>query len=162
MNGVSCHHSPTRLTRVIRSRLGSERLRLDSTVMVGQGAGELVATKLQVPTVPGGLVRRARLDTLLDRAVAERHRLVLVSAPAGSGKSTLLAGSLADRDDDLVWVQMEPSDADPVRFWSYLVGAVDGARPGVRDMVEPAIVSTGGSPDSVVPEPVKPFETFLV
>ncbi len=119
--------------------------------MVGRGAGELVATKLQVPTVPGGLVRRARLDALLDRAVAERHRLVLVSAPAGSGKSTLLAGTLADRDDDLVWVQMEPSDADPVRFWSYLVGAVDGARPGVRNTVEPAIVSTGGSPDSVVP-----------
>ena len=118
--------------------------------MVGLGAGELVATKLQVPTVPVGLVRRDRLDALLDRAVHERHRLVLVSAPAGSGKSTLLAGTLAGRDDDLVWVQVEVSDADPVRFWSYLVGAVEGARPGVMNMVEPTIVSTGGSPDSVV------------
>ncbi len=119
--------------------------------MVGPGAGELIATKLQVPTVPIGLVRRARLDALLDRAVLERHRLVLVSAPAGSGKSTLLAGTLADRDDDLVWVQVETSDADPVRFWSYLLAAIDGARPGLRNVVEPTIVSTGGSPDLVVP-----------
>lgn len=118
--------------------------------MIGQGPGALVATKLQVPTAPAGLVRRARLDALLDRAIVERHQLVLVSAPAGSGKSTLLAGSLVDRDVDLVWLQVESSDSDPVRFWSYLTAAIDSARSGVVDLVEPTILSTGGSADAVV------------
>ena len=119
--------------------------------MAGHDVGELVATKLQAPTVPTHLVRRARLDDLLDLAIDERHRLVLVSAPAGSGKSTLLAGSLADRDVDLAWLQVEDSDADPVRFWRYLVAAIDRTRPGLNDTVAPTIVSSGGAPDAVVP-----------
>ena len=119
--------------------------------MAGHDVGELVATKLHPPTVPNHLVRRARLDELLDRAIAERHRLVLVSAPAGSGKSTLLAGSLADRELDLAWLQVEDSDADPVRFWSYLVAAIDPTRPGLGDAVASTIVSSGGAPDAVVP-----------
>jgi LuxR family maltose regulon positive regulatory protein len=119
--------------------------------MVEDDAGELIATKLQAPTVPGHLVRRARLDELLARAVAERHRLVLVSAPAGSGKSTLLAGSLGGLDEDRAWLQVEDSDADPVRFWSYLVAAADRIRPGISDAVSGAIVSSGGAPDSVIP-----------
>ena len=86
---------------------------LESVVMAGYDVGELIATKLQAPTVPSHLVRRARLDELLERAIAERHRLVLVSAPAGSGKSTLLAGSLDVRGEDLAWLQVEDSDADP-------------------------------------------------
>ncbi len=112
--------------------------------------GELVATKLQAPTSPRHLVRRARLDGLLDRAMNERHRLTLVSAPAGSGKSTLLAGSLGDRDHNVAWLQVEASDADPVRFWSYLVAAIGLTRPGIVDTVGPTIVSSGGSPDTVV------------
>ena len=118
--------------------------------MAGMDLGELVATKLQAPAAPRHLVRRARLDDLLDRAIEERHRLVLVSAPAGSGKSTLLAGSLADRDCDLAWLQVEDSDADPVRFWSYLAAAINQVRPGITDAVGPTIVSSGGSPDAVV------------
>ena len=119
--------------------------------MAGHDVGELVATKLHAPTVPTHLVRRARLDDMLDLAIGQRHRLVLVSAPAGSGKSTLLAGSLADRDVDLAWLQVEDSDADPVRFWSYLVAAIDRTRPGTTDAVAPTIVSSGGAPDAVVP-----------
>ncbi len=118
--------------------------------MAGVDLGALVATKLQAPTAPRHLVRRARLDELIDEAIEERHRLVLVSAPAGSGKSTLLAGSLGDRDHDLAWLQVEDSDADPVRFWSYLAAAIDRVRPGITDAVGPTIVSSGGSPDAVV------------
>ena len=118
--------------------------------MAGMDPGELVATKLQAPAAPRHLVRRARLDDLLDRAIEERHRLVLVSAPAGSGKSTLLAGSLGARDCDLAWLQVEDSDADPVRFWSYLAAAIDRTSPGITDEVGPTIVSSSGSPDAVV------------
>jgi LuxR family maltose regulon positive regulatory protein len=119
--------------------------------MAEHEAGELVATKLQAPTVPRHFVRRARLDELLDRAIADRHRLVLLSAPAGSGKSTLLAGSLVDRVGDLAWLQVEDSDADPVRFWSYLVAAIDRTAADVGGAVMPTLVSSGGAPDAVVP-----------
>ncbi len=124
---------------------------LESVVMAEYDVGELIATKLQAPTVPSHLVRRARLDELLERAIAERHRLVLVSAPAGSGKSTLLAGSLDVRGEDLAWLQVEDSDADPVRFWSYLVAAIDRIHPGISDSVSGTIVSSGGAPDAVIP-----------
>jgi LuxR family maltose regulon positive regulatory protein len=119
--------------------------------MAGHDVGELVATKVQAPTVPRHLVRRARLDGLLDRAIAEQHRLILVSAPAGSGKSTLLAGSLGDRDVDLAWLQVEDSDTDPVRFWSYLIAAIDRIRPDLGGAVARTIVSSGGASDAVVP-----------
>jgi len=152
-NGVTGHHSPADLTRVSptdRSNMQRVIGLLESKAMAGHDAGELVATKLQTPTVPRHLVRRARLDDLLDRAIAERHRLVLVSAPAGSGKSTLLAGSLGGRVDDLAWLQVEDSDADPVRYWSYLVAAIDRVRPGLADAVAPTVVASGGAPDAVV------------
>ncbi|MEO1061955.1 MAG: LuxR C-terminal-related transcriptional regulator [Actinomycetota bacterium] len=119
--------------------------------MAEREVDELIETKLQAPTVPRHLVRRPRLDELLDRALIERHRLVLVCAPAGSGKSTLLAANLGNRGDELAWLQVEDSDADPARFWSYLVMAIDRARPGVGEVVVPTIVSTGGEPDAVVP-----------
>jgi LuxR family maltose regulon positive regulatory protein len=127
--------------------------------MAGHDVGELVATKLQAPTVPRHLVRRARLDELLARALAEQHRLVLVSAPAGSGKSTLLAGGLAGRDLDLAWLQVEESDADPVRFWSYLVAAIDRRRPGLGEALSKVIVSSGGAPDALVPVLVNALTT---
>ena len=130
--------------------------------MVGHDVGELgtlVATKLQPPTVPRHLVRRVRLDDMLGLAIAERHRLLLVSAPAGSGKSTLLAGSLGDRDIDLAWLQVEDSDADPVRFWSHLVASIGRIRPDLSDSVAPTIVSSGGAPDAVVPVLVNALAT---
>jgi LuxR family maltose regulon positive regulatory protein len=89
----------------------------------------LAATKLRPPAPPGRLVRRSRLDTILDSAIDSHVRLVLVSAPAGSGKSTLLASWLAGRTEAVAWLQGEASDSDPARFWSYLVDAIERARP---------------------------------
>ena len=101
------------------------------------------ATKLRPPVPPGGLVRRSRLDEILD-AAAERHvRLVLLSAPAGSGKSTLLASWLAVRTDLVAWLQVEESDSDPARFWSYLVQAIGRARPDVRELTSVVVGSKG-------------------
>ncbi len=107
-----------------------------------QGSG-LAATKLSRPLPPARLVRRSRLDDLLDTGVGEGTRLVLLSAPAGSGKSTLLASWIAGRDDAVAWLQVEASDSDPARFWSYLVRAISLARPGSRDLT-PLVASAGG------------------
>ncbi|MDQ1578976.1 MAG: hypothetical protein QOE21_1663, partial [Microbacteriaceae bacterium] len=104
---------------------------------------DVAATKLRPPVPPGALVRRPRLDEILNAAAEEHVRLVLLSAPAGSGKSTLLASWLAGRADDVAWLQVEESDSDPARFWSYLVQAIGHAVPSVRGLTSVVVGSKG-------------------
>jgi LuxR family transcriptional regulator, maltose regulon positive regulatory protein len=90
----------------------------------------LVATKLHVPPLRPGLVPRREL---LARLIAERDRkLTLVCAPAGWGKSTLLSewGGSPDESRPFAWLSLDPADGDPVRFWSYAIGALRSVRPG--------------------------------
>lgn len=109
--------------------------------MSNGGEASLVATKLTAPTLPAQLIARPRLDAVLDAAVADPGvRVVLVSAPAGSGKSTLVAGWQAARGN-CAWLQADPADRDPARFWGHLVGALGGLVPGVDETVGPAVPS---------------------
>ncbi|MFW2334691.1 LuxR C-terminal-related transcriptional regulator [Ilumatobacter sp.] len=104
----------------------------------------LVATKLTAPTLPAQLIDRPRLAAVLDAAVADPSvRVVLVSAPAGSGKSTLVAGWQAARDD-CAWLQADPADRDPARFWGHLIGALAGLVPDIAETVGPAVSSAAG------------------
>ena len=105
---------------------------------------DLVATKLTAPTLPTQLIDRPRLDGVLDAAVADPTvRVVLVSAPAGSGKSTLVAGWQATRDD-CAWLQADPADRDPARFWGHLIGAMGGLVPDIAETVGPAVSTAAG------------------
>lgn len=104
---------------------------------------DLAATKLRPPVPPDRLVRRRRLDEILDAGTARHVRLVLLSAPAGSGKSTLLTSWLAGRTDAVAWLQVEESDSDPARFWSYLVQAIGHAHPPARELTSVVVGSKG-------------------
>jgi LuxR family maltose regulon positive regulatory protein len=89
-----------------------------------------MATKLYVPQLRRGLVPRPRLLALLERGI--QTRLTLVSAPAGFGKTTLLVESLeklSDEDHRLAWLSLDPSDHDPVSFWTSVVSALGTALP---------------------------------
>ena len=96
-------------------------------------ARPLIATKLHVPRPRRGLVERPRLRAQLDRGTSAR--LVLVSAPAGFGKTTLLGSWLAAWPPSsaarAAWVSLDPSDRDPVRFWSTVAAALRTAVPAV-------------------------------
>lgn len=111
----------------------------------------LAATKVQPPLPPQRLVLRSRLDAALDAAVDAGVALVLVSAPAGSGKSTLLAGWLAGRTEAVAWLQVEAHDADPARFWSYLVQAIGRTQPDIVARLQPVVAGSSGDADTVVP-----------
>jgi LuxR family maltose regulon positive regulatory protein len=104
----------------------------------------LLASKLAAPPVPGGLVERPRLHSLLDDAA--RGPLTLVTAPAGWGKTVLLSCWLAAGGPGLPvgWLSVEPGD-DGRHFWPYLRAALDSA----------------GLPPLPAPGPV-PDEVFLV
>jgi LuxR family maltose regulon positive regulatory protein len=109
----------------------------------------IAATKLQMPPRREGLVPRGALVSLLGGA--EHTRLTMLSAPAGSGKTTLLQQwRLAAADQPFAWLSLEPSDDDPVRFWTCVIEALRVVVPGVGGRAEGALRSPGTSLDEVV------------
>ncbi|MFN8196355.1 MAG: LuxR C-terminal-related transcriptional regulator [Nocardioidaceae bacterium] len=90
----------------------------------------LVETKLLPPRQRRSTVHRRRL---LDRLRAGVDaRLLLVAAPAGFGKTTLLSSWLVeDAGRPVAWVSLDERDADPARFWAYVLESVERALPGV-------------------------------
>jgi len=84
-------------------------------------------SKLRVPAIRRGVMARTRLAAL--RAVAERSRLVLVSAPAGYGKSTLVA-QWSDLDPRTsCWMQLGHRDNDPVVLLLRVAAALERSGP---------------------------------
>ncbi len=92
------------------------------------GAGVL-ATKLFAPRSRYPVVRRPRLDRMLDRSITVP--LTLVVAPAGWGKSTLVADWLRHAGHPAGWVWLERAEDDPVRFWRHVLHAVAAASPPI-------------------------------
>ena len=90
---------------------------------------QLLTTKLYIPQIHEDLVPRPQLYQRLDASMS--RKLTLVSAPTGFGKSTLVTSWLADRDQSAAWLSLDPGDNDPVRFWSYLVGAIQSLHPQI-------------------------------
>ena len=83
---------------------------------------QLLATKLHIPQPNFDLVSRPRLYELLDDALT--RKLTLASAPAGFGKSSLVTGWLSERNQSAAWFSLDRGDDDPVRFWTYLIAAI--------------------------------------
>jgi LuxR family maltose regulon positive regulatory protein len=109
----------------------------------------IAATKLEMPPRREGLVPRAALVSLL--AGAQHTRLTMLSAPAGSGKTTLLQQwRLAAADQPFAWLSLEPSDDDPVRFWTCVIEALRMVVPGVGGRAEGALRSPRTSLEEVV------------
>lgn len=89
----------------------------------------LLHTKLIVPPLRPQLVSRPRLDEKLRRI---RHLpLALVSAPPGFGKTTATLSALlplaAEEDVQLAWLSLASEDDEPVRFWRYVIAALQRA-----------------------------------
>ena len=86
--------------------------------------GPLLEIKTRPPDRRPGAVARPRLVERVGRPA----RLTLVSAPAGFGKTTLLTQALA-AVRSLAWVSVDDRDAEPVRFWTYVLTARARGRP---------------------------------
>jgi ATP/maltotriose-dependent transcriptional regulator MalT len=114
----------------------------------------LVATKLHVPGVRPGLVARAELVARL--VAGGERKLALVCAPAGWGKTILLSEWSVSPDESrsFAWVSLDPGDDDPVRFWSYVIGALRTVEPAVGDEALARLPSAGRSLVEVVLPPL--------
>ncbi len=86
----------------------------------------VLKTKLYMPAARPVFIQRSRLLDRLDTGLQRGCKLTLVSAPAGYGKTTLLASWIAHADlrARVAWLSLDAGDNDPVRFWAYVVAAL--------------------------------------
>jgi ATP/maltotriose-dependent transcriptional regulator MalT len=92
------------------------------------GATVIVATKLARPPVRAGHLARERLLAAMQSGAT--RRLTLLAAPPGFGKTTLLSAWAAN-DEGVAWLWLDAGDNDPVRFFTYVIEAIQRVRPGI-------------------------------
>src|SRR5215211_1343329 len=80
----------------------------------------LLGTKLYIPRARSNRVPRPRL---LGRLSSTRP-LTLLVAPAGFGKTTLLSDWISQSECRVTWLSLEEGDNDPIRFWVYIIAAL--------------------------------------
>jgi LuxR family maltose regulon positive regulatory protein len=97
----------------------------------------LLRTKTYVPAVRAKVVSRPRL---IERLNAGR-KLTLVSAPAGFGKTTLVGEWLRQREHPAAWLSLDKDDNDPVRFWQYVVAALQTVDDSIGRAAQAALQS---------------------
>ena len=134
-----------------RASSGDPVGRPESWLAVGP-AWQVLVTKVTPPVVRADLVHRVRLHEILEQGLG--GKLTLVDAPAGWGKTTLVGEWLAKRPRTATaWLSLDPDDADPVRFWSYLIEAIRTIEPTVGDRAL-ELLRTPRSPPSAGALPV--------
>jgi len=117
-------------------------------LVISDEGGELhlLDDKLEIPGLGLAVSRRARIDELMEQAA--RHRITLVTGPAGAGKTVACAGWAASwaaarsraprpgdasrghtrsRDGGIGWLTLDAGDREPVRFWQYMISALERA-----------------------------------
>ena len=119
----------------------------------------LLTTKLYVPPARPEWVPRPHLIERLSAGLDAR-KLTMVSAPAGSGKTSLIIAwlselRLARSDLALAWLSLDDKDNDPLRFFAYLVAALQSVDPQLGGEALHILERTG-------PPPVEPLVTSLI
>jgi LuxR family transcriptional regulator, maltose regulon positive regulatory protein len=104
---------------------------------------ELLATKVNHPRTRPDRLARSRLVQRLDEGMG--RPLVLVCTPAGFGKTTLLADWAADATLPVAWLSLDPDDNEPMRFWRYVVAALDRVVGGLDEQIVPLLNPGSGT-----------------
>jgi LuxR family transcriptional regulator, maltose regulon positive regulatory protein len=104
---------------------------------------ELLATKVNLPRTRPDRLARSRLVQRLDEGMG--RPLVLVCTPAGFGKTTLLADWAADATLPVGWLSLDPDDNEPMRFWRYVVAALDRVAGGLAEQIVPLLSPGSGT-----------------
>jgi LuxR family maltose regulon positive regulatory protein len=104
---------------------------------------ELLATKVNLPRTRPDRLARSRLVQRLDAGMGQP--LVLMCTPAGFGKTTLLADWAADAPLPVGWLSLDPDDNEPMRFWRYVVAALDRVVGGLGEQIIPLLGPGSGT-----------------
>jgi LuxR family maltose regulon positive regulatory protein len=111
--------------------------------------GLLLTTKLSLPPIRPDLVARPRLIEQLERG--SQRKLTLIAAPAGFGKTTLLSAWQTVTRRAHAWLALDAGDNDPIRFWTYVLAALQTICPQLEGQVTPLLQS----------RPAPPIESLL-
>ena len=109
---------------------------------------QLIATKLQTPTLPAAFVARPDLTCRLDEV--ENHKLTLVCASAGYGKTTLLSEWAAQTSLPTAWVELDERDNAPATFWLYVITALHTLQAGIGENALAMLCGQNSLPIEVV------------
>lgn len=87
----------------------------------------MLEAKLRPPPARPEWIYRDRL--IEELANASQRPVTLVAAPAGYGKTTAVSQWLTSTSgpENIAWVSLDTSDNDPVRLWTHIATALDGA-----------------------------------
>jgi LuxR family maltose regulon positive regulatory protein len=91
----------------------------------------LLNTKLNIPPVRPAHVQRLELLQKLDKI--REYKLALIVASAGYGKTALVSEWIARTSMNVVWFSVDSGDNDPVRFWDYVIAAIQTAYPDIGE-----------------------------
>lgn len=89
----------------------------------------VIESKLMLPRVHPGALRRARLLQMID--YLDGAALTILDAGVGYGKTTLLRSWCTERPEPVAWMTLDTGDDDPVRLWTHMATAVDRVHPGL-------------------------------
>ena len=142
----------------------AQRTRSDSTRATARPTREdalkrpafFLRTKLLPPRPVSVLLSRPRLTERLQSNLS--HPVTLVTAPAGSGKTTLVADFVRVHAPQLVWYQLDPTDADPLVFVEYLAHGIRQAVPGFGDVTLSYLRQAA---DEVARQPARAVDVLL-
>jgi LuxR family maltose regulon positive regulatory protein len=104
---------------------------------------ELLGTKVSLPRTRPDRLARSRLVQRLGEGMG--RPLVLACTPAGFGKTTLLADWAADATLPVGWLSLDPDDNEPMRFWRYVVAALDRVVDGLGEHLVPLLSPGSGT-----------------
>jgi LuxR family maltose regulon positive regulatory protein len=105
-------------------------------------AFEILQSKLAIPFLGSGLVRRKALVDRLQSA--SEARVINIATPAGYGKTTLLAQWAARDKRPFAWISLDDRDNDPVALLTYIAAALDRIQP-----IEPTVFRAAASHHSI-------------
>lgn len=98
----------------------------------------VIRRKLKPPELSERLVRRPRLERLVD-SLLDKHRLLVVCATAGAGKTTSVVQASECRREPLAWLAVDATDRAPGRLLTYLEAALAGRVPEIAGTVARAL-----------------------
>jgi LuxR family maltose regulon positive regulatory protein len=123
---------------------------LTSAISSSSATPVLAATKLHIPALRPGHLRRAQLVEALIAGAGTR--VTLLSAAAGSGKTSLLSEWHSDPREPrpFAWVSLDAADNDPVRFWDGALAALRTISSSLGIAAQAALHSPGTTVDDHV------------
>lgn len=89
-----------------------------------EGGFVLLPAKVSAPAPDAFAVVRSRAQARF--AGAWKRPLTTVVAPAGFGKTTACAFWAAGAEHPVAWCSLDEDDAEPTRFWSLILAALEG------------------------------------